>query len=192
MRSEDNAVKVVDIPGKNCVLTLHDQDSFGRRLAFSADSQFLALSKGKQHMAVYNFLTEALAKVECTANLRAIAFHPDEQHLAAASLDRVQVFQKPRWTLHNDRCKLHATAVAFLPDGRLVAFSQYAKIKLLRLPTLAIYRTITTEGWTQQVGFSHDGCWFLTEHGALSVSECGASLPASQAGTSVSYDIKGA
>jgi WD40 repeat protein len=183
MLSENGTVNVLCIPEGDCALTLRDASY--RSLAFSPDSQLLALAKWGGHIDVYNFHDEGLSEAPQAANLRGVlAISPDGEVMAGADMSNVILYRGRHW----DACQklpLFCTyAVAFSPDGRRMAVAAYSIIRLLDMTEGGnVYAELSPGHKIKRMAFSGDGSELITDHGLLAVPGDADALPMSASDT---------
>lgn len=122
--SQDNTVRLWDSKTGAALHTLESQSSATPCIAFSSDSQTLAFGNWVHPIRLWNPKTGAvLGEFRLGYKINFLVFSPDDQQLAIASHDVVQLCEAKTGSALQT-LKGHAqdvSSVAFSPDGQLLA-----------------------------------------------------------------------
>jgi WD40 repeat protein len=165
------AVILWDFPGRKGCVTLTNQNTPVRSLAFAPDSRTLATGNGNGTVALWDVVNQRLITtwVSHTASVNGLAFSPDSKLLASGSDDNTVKL----WAPASHRCLAVLTGsasnrngadyaiwcVGFSADGRLLAAGHDdGTVTLWSMPSRKFFRTLKgTTGKMLSIAFSPDG-----------------------------------
>ena len=177
-REDDNNTKVCDAGTGAFVRTLYGRDNDANVIRFSPDSQYLATGTGGGGSTLNLNLWRVSDGVLLVGRIGAfnngtisLSFSSDGQLLACAGFDaeNYKIYHVPDMTLVADvdnfdpdfGYNVRTNAVAFSPDGQLIALGDNRGVHLRRVSDGSLVRTLNTNApsvmKTHSVAFTPDG-----------------------------------